>query len=93
MLELVVKRLISAIPTLFLVTLMVFSLQKLLPGDPITAMAGEERDPAVIAQLREQYHLNDPIPSQYFHWVGNALRGDFGHHQYGRRHVRRGAEP
>jgi len=41
-------------------------------------MAGEERDPAVIAQLREQYHLNDPIPSQYFHWVGNALRGDFG---------------
>lgn len=78
MLELVVKRLISAIPTLFLVTLMVFSLQKLLPGDPITAMAGEERDPAVIAQLREQYHLNDPIPSQYFHWVGNALRGDFG---------------
>ncbi|PKE30862.1 peptide ABC transporter [Rahnella sp. AA] len=78
MLELVVKRLISAIPTLFLVTLMVFSMQKLLPGDPITAMAGEERDPAVIAQLREQYHLNDPIPSQYFHWVGNALRGDFG---------------
>jgi len=78
MLELVVRRLISAIPTLFLVTLMVFSLQKLLPGDPITAMAGEERDPAVIAQLREQYHLNDPIPSQYFHWVGNALRGDFG---------------
>ncbi|WP_112291657.1 ABC transporter permease [Rahnella sp. AN3-3W3] len=78
MLELVAKRLISAIPTLFLVTLMVFSLQKLLPGDPITAMAGEERDPAVIAQLREQYHLNDPIPSQYFHWVGNALRGDFG---------------
>ncbi|MFD3229714.1 ABC transporter permease [Rahnella aceris] len=78
MLELVVKRLISAIPTLFLVTLMVFSLQKLLPGDPITAMAGEERDPAVIAQLREQYHLNDPIPSQYFHWVGNALRCDFG---------------
>ncbi|MGV0085337.1 ABC transporter permease [Rahnella aceris] len=78
MLELVVKRLISAIPTLFLVTLMVFSLQKLLPDDPITAMAGEERDPAVIAQLREQYHLNDPIPSQYFHWVGNALRGDFG---------------
>lgn len=78
MLELVVKRLISAIPTLFLVTLMVFSLQKLLPGDPITAMAGEERDPAVIAQLREQYHLNDPIPSQYFHWVGNAMRGDFG---------------
>ncbi|WP_369788231.1 ABC transporter permease [Rouxiella sp. WC2420] len=78
MLELICKRLISAVPTLFLVTLMVFSLQKLLPGDPITAMAGEERDPAVIAQLRAEYHLDDPIPSQYFHWVGNALHGDFG---------------
>lgn len=78
MLELIVKRLLSAVPTLFMVTLMVFSLQKLLPGDPITAMAGEERDPAVIAQLRAVYHLNDPIPSQYFHWVGNALHGDLG---------------
>lgn len=78
MLELICKRLLLAIPTLFLVSIMVFSLQKLLPGDPVLAMAGEERDPAVIAQLREQYHLNDPLPSQYFYWLGNALRGDLG---------------
>ncbi|WP_411703650.1 ABC transporter permease [Edaphovirga cremea] len=78
MLELVVKRLVLSIPTLFLVTLMVFALQKLLPGDPITAMAGEERDPEVIQMLRDKYHLDDPIPSQYFHWLGNALRGDLG---------------
>lgn len=78
MLELVVKRLMLSIPTLFLVTLMVFALQKLLPGDPITAMAGEERDPEVIQMLRDKYHLDDPIPSQYFHWLGNALRGDLG---------------
>ena len=78
MLELICKRLLLAVPTLFLVSIMVFSLQKLLPGDPVLAMAGEERDPAVIAQLREQYHLNDPLPTQYLWWLGNALRGDLG---------------
>lgn len=78
MLELIGKRLLLAIPTLLLVSMMVFALQKLLPGDPVLAMAGEERDPAVIAQLRAEYHLNDPIPLQYLHWVGNALQGDLG---------------
>lgn len=67
MLELICKRLLLAIPTLLIVSVMVFGLQKLLPGDPLIAMAGEERDPAVIAQLREELHLNDPIPLQYFH--------------------------
>lgn len=78
MVELICKRLLLAIPTLLLVSIMVFSLQKLLPGDPVLAMAGEERDPEVIAQLRAEYHLNDPIPAQYFYWVSNALRGDLG---------------
>ncbi|WP_437613974.1 ABC transporter permease [Erwinia sp. V71] len=78
MIELICKRLLLAIPTLLLVSIMVFSLQKLLPGDPVVAMAGEERDPAVIAQLREEYHLNDPLPVQYFYWISNALRGDLG---------------
>ncbi|WP_017799718.1 ABC transporter permease [Winslowiella toletana] len=78
MVELICKRLLLAIPTLLLVSIMVFSLQKLLPGDPVVAMAGEERDPEVIAQLREEYHLNDPIPAQYFYWISNALRGDLG---------------
>lgn len=78
MVELICKRLLLAIPTLLLVSIMVFSLQKLLPGDPLLAMAGEERDPEVIAQLRAEYHLNDPIPAQYFYWVSNALRGDLG---------------
>jgi len=49
MLELICKRLLLAVPTLLLVSMMVFGLQKLLPGDPLIAMAGEERDPAVIA--------------------------------------------
>ena len=55
-----------------------FTLQKLLPGDPVLAMAGEERDPQVLEFLREKYRLNDPIPVQYFTWLGNALQGDLG---------------
>lgn len=78
MLTFIFRRLFSAIPTLILVSLFVFTLQKLLPGDPVLAMAGEERDPAVMEYLRDKYRLNDPVPLQYIHWVGNVLQGDFG---------------
>lgn len=78
MLTFILRRLFSAIPTLILVSLFVFTLQKLLPGDPVLAMAGEERDPAVIEYLRDKYRLNDPVPVQYLNWVGNVLKGDFG---------------
>ena len=74
----IVRRLLLAIPTLLIISLFVFSLQKLLPGDPVLVMAGEERDPVLLELLREKYHLNDPIPVQYMAWVGNALRGDLG---------------
>jgi peptide/nickel transport system permease protein len=72
------KRLLVAIPTLIIVSIFVFSLQKLLPGDPVLVMAGEERDPAVIEYLRDKYRLNDPVVYQYFYWAGAALRGDLG---------------
>lgn len=72
------KRLLVAIPTLLIVSIFVFSLQKLLPGDPVLAMAGEERDPQVIEFLREKYRLNDPVVYQYGYWIANVLRGDFG---------------
>ncbi len=74
----IAKRLLVAIPTLLIISVFVFSLQKLLPGDPVLAMAGEERDPQVIEYLREKYHLNDPVPLQYIHWLGSALQGDLG---------------
>ena len=72
------RRLLIAIPTILLISIFVFTLQKLLPGDPVLAMAGEERDPAVIEFLREKYRLNDPIWMQYFNWIGGALTGDLG---------------
>ena len=55
MLALIGRRILIAIPTLFLVSLFVFALQRALPGDPFLVIAGEERDPEVIARLREIY--------------------------------------
>jgi peptide/nickel transport system permease protein len=72
------RRLLQLLPTLFLVSVIIFSLQQLLPGDPALVMAGEERDPAVIEQIRRQYRLDQPLPVQYITWVGNVLTGNLG---------------
>jgi peptide/nickel transport system permease protein len=72
------KRFAVAVPTLILVSIFVFSLQKMMPGDPAIMMAGEERDPKMIAYLRQEYHLNDPMPEQYIYWAGKAIRGNLG---------------
>jgi len=60
------------------VSLLIFGLQQLLPGDPATALAGEDRDPAVIAFLRQRYHLDEPLPVRYALWVEGVARGDLG---------------
>jgi peptide/nickel transport system permease protein len=78
MLSFLAKRLLQLIPTLFFVSLLIFSLQQLLPGDPALIMAGEDRDPEVIAQIRQQYRLDQPIPVQYFYWMKGVLSGDLG---------------
>jgi len=72
------KRLLQLIPTLFFVSVIIFGLQQLLPGDPALAMAGEERDPAVLDQIRAQYRLDQPIYIQYVYWVGGVLSGNLG---------------
>jgi len=72
------KRILQLIPTLFFVSVLIFSLQQLLPGDPAMIMAGEDRDPAVIEQIRKQYRLDQPIPVQYVFWVKGVLSGDLG---------------
>ena len=72
------KRLLIAIPTIIVISMFVFSLQKLLPGDPALIMAGEQRDPAAIAYYRAKYHLMDPIPTQYIYWINDMAHGDFG---------------
>ena len=72
------RRLLQLVATLFFVSLIVFGLQQLLPGDPALAMAGEERDPAVLAQIRRQYRLDRPLPVQYVYWIGGVLSGNLG---------------
>ncbi len=78
MLTFLAKRMLQLIPTLFFVSVLIFSLQQLLPGDPAMIMAGEDRDPAVIEQIRKQYRLDQPIPVQYVFWVKGVLSGDLG---------------
>lgn len=78
MLRLVVHRALVAIPTLIIVSMMIFGLQKMLPGDPVLAMAGEDQNPQVIAALREKYHLDKPLPTQYALWIGDVLKGNLG---------------
>ena len=78
MLTYLVRRIAIIIPTLFFVSIIIFGLQQLLPGDPALALAGEERDPNVIAFLRHKYHLDEPLPVRYGLWAMGVLRGDLG---------------
>ena len=78
MLRIIANRALVAIPTLILVSMMIFGLQKMLPGDPVLAMAGEDQNPQVIATLRLKYHLDEPVPVQYALWVRDILHGDLG---------------
>lgn len=78
MLSLLGRRLVQLLPTLFFVSIIIFGLQQLLPGDPALAMAGEDKDPDVIAAIRARYHLDQPIPVQYLYWIKGVLSGDLG---------------
>ena len=78
MLDFLVKRLATIVPTLLLVSMLVFGLQQLLPGDPAKILAGEEQDPSVIAYLHKKLHLDEPLPVRYAWWMGGVLRGDLG---------------
>jgi peptide/nickel transport system permease protein len=63
---------------LFVVSVVVFVLQQMLPGDPALALAGENIDPTIIAQIRATHHLDRPIMVQYALWLGGVLQGDLG---------------
>ena len=73
-----VKRILSVIPVLFVVSVVVFLLVHLVPGDPAAAMLGDMATEADIAALRERMGLNRPLLEQYVVWVGNVLHGEYG---------------
>src|SRR5919202_3891322 len=74
----IVRRILLMVPVAFLVTVIAFLLLRLSPGDPVLIFAGEERDPAVLAQIRTSLGLDQPLPLQYVAWIGHVAQGDFG---------------
>ncbi len=72
------RRILILIPTLILVSIIVFSVIQFIPGDPVQAMFGMDPMPEQIEQVRRLYHLDEPVPVQYLLWAGNMLRGDMG---------------
>ena len=78
----IVKRLISMIPAIFVVSVVIFMIIHLTPGDPAAVMLGDQADPEAIEALRESLGLNDPLPLQYLRWVSDVLHGDLGQSLY-----------
>src|SRR5215203_4130240 len=76
--EYFVKRLAAILPTIFFVSVIIFALQQLLPGDAAMILAGEDQDPKVIAYLREKMHLDEAFPIRYGYWIWGVLHGDLG---------------
>ncbi|MFB6550770.1 MULTISPECIES: ABC transporter permease [unclassified Streptomyces] len=75
----VLRRLAGLTLTLLATSVLVFGLVHIAPGDPAAfLLRGRSVDPEVLAQIRAQYRLDDPLPAQYAHWLGGALQGDFG---------------
>ncbi|MEJ7670285.1 MAG: ABC transporter permease [Casimicrobiaceae bacterium] len=78
MLTFLVRRIATIVPTLVFVSILIFGLQQLLPGDPAIVLAGEDQDPSVVAYLRAKLHLDEPLPVRYLYWITGVLQGDLG---------------
>lgn len=74
----IVKRLISAVPVLLGITIIVFLIMAMIPGDPATAILGSYATPENVEKLNRDLGLDKPLVSRYFIWLGNMLTGDFG---------------
>ncbi len=74
----ILARAASIVATLLILSVIVFGLQQLLPGDPALVLAGDDKSPETIAAIRARYRLDQPIVWQYLSWLGNVLRGDLG---------------
>lgn len=78
MIQFALRRLLSTLPTLLVVTVLVFAMVRLLPGDPARLLLGEEATPQALAELRRTLGLDQPLPVQYFNWLFDALTLDLG---------------
>ncbi|HXZ08905.1 MAG TPA: ABC transporter permease [Paraburkholderia sp.] len=78
MLSYLFKRIALAVPTVAIVTVLVFGMMRAIPGDPATLMLGDINDPALLAQVRHQLGLDRSVPEQFVLWLSHLLRGDLG---------------
>ncbi|MBL8164627.1 MAG: ABC transporter permease [Anaerolineae bacterium] len=78
MTKFLIRRIIESLPVIIGVSILVFMLLRLIPGDPAVAMLGERASPENVAAIRERLGLNKPLPEQYMIWVSGLLRGDLG---------------
>ena len=76
--EYIIKRLLQIIPTILIITLVVFAMMKAIPGDPIVALLGDGYDEADAERLRKEYGLDKPVMVQYVVWLGKLVQGDWG---------------
>ncbi|MGO4139456.1 ABC transporter permease [Rhizobium anhuiense] len=83
----ILRRLVSTIAVMAMVGVFVFLLLRLAPGDPAAVLAGRSATEEMIAGIRQQLGLNDPLPIQFVHWVWDMLGGDFGTSIFARRPV------
>ncbi|MEL7030202.1 MAG: ABC transporter permease, partial [Pseudomonadota bacterium] len=74
----VLKRLLSAVPVLLGITVIVFLIMALIPGDPATAILGSYATPENVEKLNRDLGLDRPLVIQYFIWLGNLVQGDLG---------------
>ena len=82
-----IVRVLSVIPTLLGVSVLVFAVTYLIPGDPALIMAGSEATPEVVAGLRKQWGLDQPVYVRYLAWLGNILQGNLGDSYFSRQSV------
>jgi peptide/nickel transport system permease protein len=78
MLAVLIRRLVSLVITLFAVSLIIYVVMGLLPGDPAAIMLGTSASPDTLAALQKQMGLDQPLPLRYLHWLAGVFRGDFG---------------
>ncbi|GMA14227.1 ABC transporter permease (plasmid) [Deinococcus metallilatus] len=78
MIQFAIRRLFAALPTLLVVTVLVFGMVQLLPGDPARLLLGEEATPQAVTELRHSLGLDRPVPEQYARWLVNIGQLDFG---------------
>ena len=79
----IVRRVLQAIPTVFVASVLVWALVYALPGDPVVAILGEDANPEAVLAERERFGLDQPIYAQYATWIGNVFQGDLGFSYFG----------